>query len=154
MRHTLERMVRQEALRVSDAERERAVRALRHHFTAGRLTPDELEDRVSRAYAARVRRDLTVLLRDLPLRPSRRAWAGRAERAQRAALRIHAAAYGTFNATFVAVWALTGEGSFWPAWSLVPGGALLGWHALGSRRLSRALGAGRPGRRGRATLAP
>jgi hypothetical protein len=60
----------------------------------------------------------------------------------RRALRWHAAVYGSVNGALVGTWALTGEGPFWPAWVLVPGTALLGWHLLGTRRLGRALSRG------------
>ena len=39
----------------SDAERERAVEALRHSFADGRITAQEFEERVERAYDARTR---------------------------------------------------------------------------------------------------
>jgi hypothetical protein len=52
-----------------DADRERAVGVLRAGFTEGRLTQDELDDRVSRAYAARTYRDLWALTADLPTGP-------------------------------------------------------------------------------------
>jgi hypothetical protein len=74
---------------------------------------------------------------DLPRIPSRRGAIARLEQVNRAALRWHAAAYGSINGTLIGTWALTGEGRFWPAWVLVPGTALLGWHALGTRRLGR-----------------
>src|SRR5712691_11780075 len=115
-------------VRISDDERERAADTLKRHYAAGRLTAEELEERLGEAWDARVRSDVQRLFRDLPrgagLRPSRR----RIERMQRAALRAHAAAYTTVNGSLVGVWALTGEGAFWPAWSLVPGTALLAWH--------------------------
>ena len=38
-------------LRASDAERERVVAFLREHALLGRLTDDELEDRIGLAYA-------------------------------------------------------------------------------------------------------
>jgi DUF1707 SHOCT-like domain len=50
----------------SSADRERAVGVLRAGFTEGRLTQDELEDRIGRAYAARTYGDLWVLTADLP----------------------------------------------------------------------------------------
>jgi DUF1707 SHOCT-like domain len=48
------------------ADRERTVGVLRAGFTEGRLTQDELDDRVARAYAARTYRDLWALTADLP----------------------------------------------------------------------------------------
>jgi hypothetical protein len=67
--------------------------------------------------------------------------ARRVDRLQRAALRAHVYTYGSLNGALLGVWELSGEGTFWPAWTLLPGGALLAWHAAGSRRLSRRLGA-------------
>ena len=51
------------------ADRERAVGVLRAAFTEGRLTQDELDDRVARAYAARTYGDLWTLIADLPAGP-------------------------------------------------------------------------------------
>ena len=51
------------------ADRERTVGVLRAGFTEGRLTEDELDDRVARAYAARTYRDLWALTADLPAGP-------------------------------------------------------------------------------------
>jgi Domain of unknown function (DUF1707) len=51
------------------ADRERAVGVLRAGFTEGRLTQDELNDRVARAYAARTYHDLWTLTADLPAGP-------------------------------------------------------------------------------------
>ena len=52
-----------------NADRERSVGVLRAGFTEGRLTQDELNDRVARAYAARTYRDLWALTADLPAGP-------------------------------------------------------------------------------------
>jgi Domain of unknown function (DUF1707) len=51
------------------ADRERTVGVLRAAFTEGRLTEDELDDRVARAYAARTYSDLWALVADLPTGP-------------------------------------------------------------------------------------
>lgn len=51
------------------ADRERTVGVLRAGFTEGRLTQDELSDRIARAYAARTYRDLWTLTADLPQGP-------------------------------------------------------------------------------------
>ena len=56
-------------LRASDAERERVARFLRDHAAEGRLTPDELGDRVGAAYAAVTLGDLRALVTDLPGSP-------------------------------------------------------------------------------------
>ena len=51
------------------ADRERTVGVLRAGFTEGRLTQDELDDRIARAYAARTYGDLWALTADLPVGP-------------------------------------------------------------------------------------
>jgi hypothetical protein len=51
------------------ADRERTVGVLRAAFTEGRLTQDELDERISRAYASRTYSDLWELTADLPSGP-------------------------------------------------------------------------------------
>lgn len=126
-------------LRPSDAEREQTLAALKDHYAAGRLSIEELEARVQDVYRSGTRSELGVYLRDLPLRGARMFIASRVRRVQRAVLRMHLFGYATANASLVAIWALTGEGVFWPAWLLIPSSALLGWHLVASRRLTRAL---------------
>jgi hypothetical protein len=122
-------------VRASDSDRERAVRALREHYAAGRLSEAELEERIAAAYGARERLELRALTRDLPLDlRRRRATVGR--RMQRAALRAHAAAYGATNAGLVGIWAVDG-GAFWPAAPILGWGVFLGAHALSARRALR-----------------
>ncbi|MBB3665330.1 TM2 domain-containing membrane protein YozV [Prauserella sediminis] len=53
-------------LRVGHTEREEASRVLADHFSSGRLSMDEYEDRVAAAAAARTRADLSGLFDDLP----------------------------------------------------------------------------------------
>ena len=55
-----------DSIRVSDAERDATLRTLGDHAAVGRLTLDELEDRASRALAAKTRGELAVLTGDLP----------------------------------------------------------------------------------------
>ena len=54
------------SLRASDADRERVATLLRDHCAAGRLSFDELDERLGQAYAGRTYRDLLVLMTDLP----------------------------------------------------------------------------------------
>jgi hypothetical protein len=58
-------------LRASDADRERVAKFLREQHAVGRLTHDELEERVDRAYHAVTMGDLDRLIADLP-HPNRR----------------------------------------------------------------------------------
>ena len=51
----------------ASADRERAVGVLRAGFTEGRLTQDELDERVAEAYAARTYGQLWALTADLPV---------------------------------------------------------------------------------------
>jgi len=52
-------------LRASDTDRERAVDTLRHAASDGQLSVDELEERITSAYAARTRAELARLTADL-----------------------------------------------------------------------------------------
>ena len=53
----------------ASADRERAVGVLRAGFAEGRLSQDELDDRVTRAYSARTYGELWALTVDLPAGP-------------------------------------------------------------------------------------
>jgi hypothetical protein len=55
-----------DGVRVGDRERAAAAERLSEHAAAGRLTVEELEQRLERAHGAVVRRDLDALLADLP----------------------------------------------------------------------------------------
>jgi hypothetical protein len=138
-------------IRASDAERESVVGALRGHYAAGRLDQRELEARANRAYTAERRGDLLVVLADLPVQRrcvfSRELIARRAGRVHRFLLRGHAATFVAVNALLVGIWALTGEGTFWPALYLVPSAALLTWHWWGGRMVARRLSRWRIGSR-------
>jgi hypothetical protein len=61
-------------LRASDADREAAVDSLRRHAAAGRLDVEELDERVEKAYSAKMLSELAELQVDLPrlaVRPHR-----------------------------------------------------------------------------------
>jgi Domain of unknown function (DUF1707) len=53
-------------MRVSDAERDAAAAELREHFASGRLNQDELDERLTAAFAAKTGADLNALFTDLP----------------------------------------------------------------------------------------
>ena len=61
-------------MRVSDAEREAAAAELREHFASGRLTQDEMDERLTAVFAAKTRADLNAVFTDLP--SSGHGWAG------------------------------------------------------------------------------
>jgi len=53
-------------IRISDADRDRAAAWLREHFTAGRLSPDELDERIAAALTATTAGDVRRIMADLP----------------------------------------------------------------------------------------
>jgi hypothetical protein len=55
-------------MRVGDTEREAAASELREHYASGRLTLDELNERIDKTFAAKTRGDLNALMTDLPSR--------------------------------------------------------------------------------------
>jgi len=57
---------REHALRIGDAEREAAATELGDHFAAGRLTLDELHERLGSVLSARTHGQLTQAMADLP----------------------------------------------------------------------------------------
>jgi hypothetical protein len=55
-----------DSIRVSDADRDRVTGQLRDHFAAGRITPGELDERLSAALNAKTFGDLRRIMADLP----------------------------------------------------------------------------------------
>lgn len=108
-------------LRASDEQRDRAAAQLREHFATGRLTEEELSDRVQAAYQARTVADLDALVEDLPALPLSPAElrAQRAERrrkARRRAIEETSGSFGAFGACAL-IWVAAGaHGDFWPVW--------------------------------------
>lgn len=51
---------------IGDADRDAAAAELREHYAAGRLTLEELNERLEQAFAARTKADLNAVMRDLP----------------------------------------------------------------------------------------
>jgi len=112
------------ALRASDAERERTATQLRDHAGAGRLTPEELDERLDAAYAARTVPELDALLRDLPAHGVAAAAAApvRSEHRELARRRVaHAVGQAALvSVAAVAIWLASGaDGSFWPLWVML-----------------------------------
>jgi len=123
----------------SEAERERCAAALRDAHAAGRLDHEELEERLGLVLAARTTLELRAARRGLPLTPPRPA-PGTLRKVHRAALGLHATAYVGANGAAIGVWALAGEGLFWPAIVLVPTTGLLAAHAASGAVVRRAWG--------------
>ena len=53
-------------MRVSDADRERVAERLREHFADGRLTSEELDERLAAALSAKTTGELRAVMADLP----------------------------------------------------------------------------------------
>jgi hypothetical protein len=53
-------------VRVGDADRDAVAIQLREHFADGRLTLEELNERLDQAFAAKTKADLNTVMRDLP----------------------------------------------------------------------------------------
>ena len=109
------------SVRASDADREQLVGELHDHAVAGRLTTDELEERLQAAYAARTTAELDALRHDLPPTPRQVALSHRARRAH--LIRRMAQETGGSAGVFlicVVVWLSSGAtGEFWPVWVLL-----------------------------------
>ncbi len=104
-------------LRASDAEREQHAELLREHAAQGRLTVDELEERLDRVYAARTVGELAPVVGDLPAPRRPRP----AARRRPAGARPSSAPSSPSTCVLIVIWAATGAGYFWPIWPL------LGW---------------------------
>jgi len=105
-------------VRASDEERERAAGEIREHFAQGRLTSDELSDRLGRAYSAQTTDELAALRADLPAlpAPARAAHLARRSELSRRLLQQTGAALVPF-AVCVVIWISSGaSGGFWPIW--------------------------------------
>jgi hypothetical protein len=112
-------------LRVSDEQRDRAAQEIREHFAAGRLTDEELSERVNAAYSARTERELQSLLADLPKLPASPAqqkaeMVQRRRDLQRRLLQQTGGGLSLFVICTV-IWASSGghRGQFWPIWVLL-----------------------------------
>jgi hypothetical protein len=67
-------------MRVGDADRDATAAQLREHYADGRLTLDELNERLDQTFAGKTKADLNAVLRDLPhavpAGPQAQAWPG------------------------------------------------------------------------------
>ena len=106
-------------LRASDAEREHHAELLREHAAQGRLTVDELDERLDRVYAARTVGELSPVVADLPAPAPTPQPPSRGLTPRR--LRPELAAFVAVNLMLIVIWAATGAGYFWPIWPI------LGW---------------------------
>ncbi len=138
-------------IRASDDDRERAVALLSEHHAAGRLTAEEFNERMDKAYAAKTLGDLDELMSDLPaidlyrlpdasLPPHyRRQIPGHGFHMEAAGGAAIARPHGRFSPAWTAawsswftvtmvcfvIWGLSGAGYLWPLWIAGPWGAVM-----------------------------
>ena len=129
---------RDPSLRASDADRDAVADLLRTAHAEGRLTVEELYERLDAALAARTMGELTPLTADLPApgrlpartgdEPAAGSAVARPDRP--GGLRLAWGAWLTAVLLNLAVWAAVSVGSgetvyFWPVWVAAPWGAVL-----------------------------
>jgi len=137
-------------IRASDDDRDRAAALLREHHAAGRLTPEEFNERLDKVYDAKTLGDLDQLMDDLPAidlyrlpdaslpRSYRRQVPGAGSYLEAVGGHVPvrhsrfsaawAAAWGSwFSITLLCfvVWVLSGHGYLWPLWVAGPWGAIM-----------------------------
>lgn len=110
----------QSEVRIGDGERERVRESLTRHTGEGRLTLDELSERLGEVYAAKTAADLDHALRELP--PLQREQPAR-PRARRVPGGTAIGRFALLAVAMVAVWAVfavtTGATYFWPVWPIM-----------------------------------
>jgi hypothetical protein len=108
-------------IRVADSDRELLAEELREHMLAGRLTSDEFEERLARAYRAVTRAQLDEIRSDLPMGVVRLegALAERRAKLRRRLLEEGGGALG-ISGLCVGIWVASGaNASFWPIWVIL-----------------------------------
>ncbi len=111
-------------IRISDEQRDSAAGEIREHFAAGRLTDDELNDRLQAVYTVKTDAELHKLLADLPKLPATKAQqraelAARRRELQRRLIQQSGGGLALFALCSV-IWATSGgNGQFWPVWVLI-----------------------------------
>ena len=135
-------------LRAADTDRAAVATVLGEHMAAGRLTVDEYDERLTRAYAARTYGELDELTVDLPATPgaAQPVRERAAQEYRRSACGPMAGPWGDRSRTrslpnawrswlrtgviVVAIWAISSIAAstllfFWPIWVIGPWGAVL-----------------------------
>src|SRR5215207_4713489 len=133
-------------IRASNDDRKRVTDWLQAQYVAGRLTSQELEERIEQALAARTVGDLDALTADLPpIQTPTAPWSapetprGRRRHHQHASEKgfgAHASSCLLVMALLVTIWLLTTPGGyFWPVWPMLGWGIGLASHGLATLRL-------------------
>ena len=144
-------------LRAADSDRAAVADVLGRHMSAGRLTLDEFDERLTRVYAARTFGELDELTADLPaVEPARRPVPAHPQPAAPEPTGESAVGHwGGWDDTHsswrswlstslivIAIWAATSLASwellyFWPVWVIAPWGAVLLAQAITGGREDR-----------------
>jgi hypothetical protein len=137
-------MVADPRIRASDDDRDKTASLLREHHAAGRLTPEEFNERLDKTFAAKTLGDLDGLMSDLPaidlhrLPHSGLATGGSGQLPAPVAGGDPArpgrfspgwqAAWGSWfsvSAVLIVIWVLAGMSSPWFLWIVAPWGLIL-----------------------------
>ena len=125
-------------LRAGDEDRDRTIARLREAYAEGRLEPDEFNDRLDQAHAAKTFADLRTLTADLPHDPppnsSAAVHAAKEQRDMRSAWASWLGVGVLVNIIWFGTWMGNGPAPYyWPIWVMGPWGAgMLIW-TLSSR---------------------
>lgn len=114
--------------RVSDDQRDSAVRILTEHVASGRLAIDEFDSRAAAAYAAVGQSDLDRIFRDLPAPASKTT--PTTPVLTRPPMSRELLTWASVGILCLSIWAITSiaTGNFlypWPVWVIGPWGAML-----------------------------
>jgi hypothetical protein len=126
-------------LRAADADRQAVATVLGQALSDGRLTVEEYDERLSKAFAAKTYGELSQLTTDLPPSAALRRPAAAAQPARASACgpapwmagrRAMWAPWLTTAIIVTAIWLATSLGNgrpdyFWPIWVILPWGAVL-----------------------------
>ncbi len=113
-------------MRASNAEREAFVETVTKASQDGRLTVSEVEERMTRIYAATFREELPAIVKDLPReswpvdygRPRPEPLPERRDSGWGAALTVHAGIVSVMAITLIAGWVHSRAPFFWPAFPM------------------------------------
>jgi hypothetical protein len=135
-------------IRASDEHRERLIAELNDHTVAGRLSTDDLEQRLQAAYTAQTTGELDALRHDLPVTARQAALdlAARRSHLTRRMLQESGGSFGLF-ALCTVIWLASGaNGQFWPGWVAIVFALSVvrnGWALYGPDRIQTLPGARR-----------
>lgn len=137
-------MSRQSSLRASDADRDQVAERLRKAMAEGRLSPDELDERLGATFAARTYGELSALVHDLPRAPVARRQRGFVLLGElftaRGLIALALLVPLVLVVLATVVFLLTGLVAAWPLWIFAT------WWFFGHRRRGLYAGGGGPRR--------